>query len=93
MRPIHRPVLAVLLSGFTATACSHTPLPSPEPRTVTVTVYPAMPDTKCARAPTPPSVDASDREWAAYKKARDNAGDECRDKLDAVDAAVKAWPR
>jgi hypothetical protein len=52
-----------------------------------------MPPTRCARAPAAPEIDASDNEWSAYKKARDNAGDDCRDKLDAVDAVVKSWPR
>jgi hypothetical protein len=30
--------------------------------------------------------------WARYKQARDAAGDDCRDKLDAVHALVKEWP-
>lgn len=41
----------------------------------------------------PPAIDASDNDWAAYKKDRDNAGDDCRDKLDAVDGVVSKWPQ
>jgi len=52
-----------------------------------------MPPTKCARAPAAPAIDASDNEWARYKRARDDAGDDCRDKLDAVDVTVQAWPK
>ena len=52
-----------------------------------------MPPTSWAGAPAAPDPLASDNEWAAYKKARDDAGDDCRAKLGAVDAAVKSWPR
>lgn len=58
-----------------------------------MTVYPPMPPTKCLRAPVAPAPAASDNDWAAYKNARDKAGDDCRDKLDAVDATVSAWPK
>jgi hypothetical protein len=60
---------------------------------VTRIVYPALPPTSCARKPVPPAIDASDNEWAIYKQARDAAGDDCRDKLDAVHAIVSGWPR
>jgi hypothetical protein len=59
---------------------------------VTRIVYPPLPPTLCARAPAPPRLEASDNEWALYKQARDAAGDDCRDKLDAVDVVVKGWP-
>jgi hypothetical protein len=59
---------------------------------VTRLVYPALPPTSCARAPAPPALEASDKAWALYKQARDAAGDDCRDKLDAVHELVKAWP-
>ncbi len=52
-----------------------------------------MPDTECADKPIPPAVDASDNEWAIYKKRRDQAGDECRDKLSGVHQTVTKWPK
>jgi hypothetical protein len=61
-------------------------------QTATRLVYPALPVTLCARLPAPPTLEASDNAWARYKQARDAAGDDCRDKLDAVDAIVKTWP-
>jgi hypothetical protein len=64
----------------------------PPPATVTRLVYPMLPPTLCARAPAPPKLDASDNVWAAYKQARDAAGDDCRDKLDAVHALARDWP-
>jgi len=51
-----------------------------------------LPPTFCARAPKPPALEASDNDWAAYKQARDAAGDDCRARLDAVDAVVREWP-
>jgi hypothetical protein len=76
--------VAMLLPVLSA-ACS------PSPETVTRLVYPTLPPTLCARAPAPPALDASDKAWAIYKQARDAAGDDCRDKLNAVDAVVKSW--
>ena len=67
-------------------ACS----PQPEPDVQVRLVYPPLPPTVCARKPVPPAVEADDRTWAIYKKADSDAGDDCRDKLDAVDAVVKA---
>lgn len=72
---------------LTAAACS-----APPSETVTRLVYPSLPPTLCARAPLAPAPEASDNDWAAYKQARDAAGDDCRGKLDAVDAIVKTWP-
>jgi hypothetical protein len=77
---------ALLPSVLTAAACSSPTKP------VTRIVYPALGPTLCARAPAPPKLEASDNAWAAWKQARDAAGDDCRDKLDAVDAIVKTWP-
>lgn len=54
-------------------------------------VYPPLPPTVCARKPVPPPVEADDRAWVLYKKAVSDAGDDCRDRLDAVDAVVKNW--
>ena len=65
----------------------------PQPEIVTRIVHPMLPPTLCARAPAPPKLAASDNDWAAYKQARDAAGDDCRSKLDAVHAAVSGWPR
>jgi hypothetical protein len=59
---------------------------------VTRLAYPILPPTRCARAPRPPALEASDNAWAAYKQVRDAAGDDCREKLDAVDALVRHWP-
>jgi hypothetical protein len=88
MHPRLMYVAALLPSLLTAAACS-----SPPAETVTRIVYPALPPTACARLPAPPDIAASDNAWAAYKQARDAAGDDCRDKLDAVDAIVKEWRR
>lgn len=74
------------------TACAAKAPPPPLPEQVTQIIYPAMPPTKCARLPAPPAPAASDNDWALYKHARDDAGDDCRDKLDAVDAVVGKWP-
>ena len=79
--------MLLLPSGLTAAACS-----SPPPEPLTRIVYPALPPTVCARAPRAPALETSDNAWAAYKQARDAAGEDCRNKLDAVDAIVKAWP-
>lgn len=38
-----------------------------------------------------PAVEADDRAWAIYKKADSDAGDDCRDKLDAVDGIARGW--
>lgn len=84
----------LLPSVLIATACStNRPAPAPLPEQRTQIIYPAMPPTKCARAPTAPAVDADDASWALYKHQRDDAGDDCRDKLDAVDAVVGKWPQ
>lgn len=77
----------LLLSLLFAAACS----PSPEPQVQVRLVTPALPPTVCARKPIPPPVEADDRTWAIYKKADSDAGDDCRDKLDAVDRVVKGW--
>jgi hypothetical protein len=77
----------VPLPVLLAAACT-----SPPAETATRLVYPALPPTLCARAPSPPKLEASDNAWAAYKQARDAAGDDCRDKLDAVRAVVAGWP-
>ena len=78
---------AALLPLAFAAACT-----APPAEIVTRIVYPVLPPTSCARAPKPPALAASDNEWAAYKQTRDAAGDDCRHKLDAVDAVVKDWP-
>lgn len=89
----HLRFAAVLLpSVLIVTACAATQ-PPPLPEQVTRIVYPPMPPTKCARLPDAPDVTASDNEWALYKNARDTAGDDCRDKLDAVDGVVSGWPK
>ena len=64
---------------------------SPEPQIEVRLVYPPLPPTVCARKPVPPPVEADDRAWALYKKVDSDAGDDCRDRLDAVDAVVKDW--
>lgn len=74
-------------------ACSHPPSPPPLPEQNTRLVYPPMPPTKCAREPVAPAVDADDRDWSAYKRAKDDAGADCRDKLDEVDRTVTKWPK
>lgn len=51
-----------------------------------------MPPTACADLPAVPAPDASDNDWALYKHLRDDAGDDCRDKLHAVHAVVSKWP-
>jgi hypothetical protein len=79
----------LLLSLLFAAACS----PSPEPQVAVRLVYPPLPPTVCARKPAPPPVEADDRAWAIYKKADSDAGDDCRDRLDAVDRVVKGWAR
>lgn len=77
----------LLLSLLFAAACS----PSPEPQMLVRLVTPPLPPTVCARKPAPPPVEADDRVWALYKKADSDAGDDCRDRLDAVDRVVKSW--
>jgi len=52
-----------------------------------------MPPTTCRDAPIAPDPAASDNAWSAYKKARDDAGDDCREKLQAVHRAIDAWPK
>jgi hypothetical protein len=54
-------------------------------------VTPPLPPTVCARKPAVPPVEADDRVWALYKRADSDAGDDCRDKLDAVDLVVRGW--
>ena len=82
-----RPRLTIAAAALLCAACS----PMPEPQVQTRIVYPALPPTVCARKPVAPAVEADDRAWALYKKADSDAGDDCRDKLDAVDAVVKGW--
>jgi hypothetical protein len=82
-----------LLSLLTVAACSHPQAPPPLPEQNTRLIYPALPATTCARLPAVPGLTASDNEWAAYKKARDDAGDDCRDKLDSVDQVRRGWPQ
>ena len=77
----------LLLSLLFAAACS----PSPEPQVAVRLIVPPLPPTVCARKPAPPPVEADDRAWALYKKTDSDAGDDCRDKLDAVDRVVKGW--
>ena len=89
MRLQHMLAAVLLLSLLIAAACS----PSPEPEIQTRIVYPALPPTVFARKPVAPAVEADDRAWALYKKADSDAGDDCRDKLDAVDRIVKRWAR
>jgi hypothetical protein len=79
----------LLLSLLFVAACS----PSPEPQVQVRLVYPPLPPTVCARKPVAPPVEADDRAWALYKKADSDAGDDCRDKLDAVDQVVRGWPK
>ena len=76
-----------LLSLPFVAACS----PAPEPEIQVRLVYPPLPPTVCARKPAPPPVEADDRAWALYKKADSDAGDDCRDKLDAIDNVVRGW--
>lgn len=77
----------LLLSLLFAAACS----PNPESQVQVRLVYPPLPPTVCARKPISPPVEADDRAWALYKKGDSDAGDECRDRLDAVDRVVKSW--
>lgn len=80
---------------LTVAACNRKPSPEPRPplpEQNTRLVYPALPSTTCPPLPVPPAVEASDNEWAAYKRARDNRGDECGDKLGAVDEVRRGWP-
>jgi hypothetical protein len=77
----------LLLSLLFAAACS----PNPEPQVQVRLVYPPLPPTVCARKPTAPPVEADDRAWALHKKADSDAGDDCRDRLDAVDRLVRSW--
>lgn len=81
--------IAVMLTGCLGQ--SQTP---PLPEQNAVLVYPTLPPTKCLRIPTPvPSLTATDNEWALWKKQMDDAGADCRDKLDAVDDVVSKWPK
>jgi hypothetical protein len=80
---------ALLLSLLFVAVCS----PSPEPQVQVRLVTPLLPPTVCARKPAPPPVEAGDRAWALYKKADSDAGDDCRDRLDAVDQVVGGWPK
>ena len=77
----------VAAAALLCAACS----PKPEPEVQTRLFYPPLPPTVCARKPAPPPVEADDRAWALYKKVDSDAGDDCRDRLDAVDAVVKSW--
>jgi len=81
--------LTVAAAVLLCAACG----PTPEPQMQVRLVYPLLPPTVCARKPTAPAVGADDRVWALYKKADSDAGDDCRDKLDAVDRIVKGWAR
>jgi len=82
-----RPRLIIAAAALLCAACS----PKPEPEMQVRLVYPPLPPTACARKPVPPPVQADDRAWAIYKKADSDAGDDCRDRLDAVDRVVKNW--
>ena len=82
-----RPQLTIVAAALLCAACS----PRPEPEIQTRLVYPPLPPTVCARKPVAPPVEADDRTWALYKKADSDAGDDCRDRLDAVDRIVKGW--
>ncbi len=86
-RTIIRSQLIFAVAALLCAACG----PSPEPQVQTRIVYPPLPPTVCARKPAPPPVEADDRAWALYKKADSDAGDDCRDKLDAVNAVAKSW--
>lgn len=77
----------LLLSLLFVAACSSRPEPQVQVRLVT----PPLPPTVGARKPAAPPVEADDRAWAIYKKADSDAGDDCRDKLDAVDRVVGGW--
>ncbi|MEY4966390.1 MAG: hypothetical protein RL274_1973 [Pseudomonadota bacterium] len=77
----------LLLSLLFAAACSRSPEPLPRP----ILIYPPLQPTVCTRKPVPPPVEAEDRAWALYKKAESDSGDDCRDKLDAVDRIVRSW--
>lgn len=87
MRLQHMLAALLLLSLLFAAACS----PGPEPEIQVRLVTPPLPPTMCARKPVPPPVEADDRAWALYKKADSDAGDDCRDRLDAVDQVVREW--
>jgi hypothetical protein len=80
-------------SLLTVAACSTPTRPAALPEQNTRIVYPAMPPTVCLPVPAAPAVTAGDTDWSLYKHARDDAGDDCRAKLEAVDQVVKAWPK
>ena len=82
-----RPQLMLATAALLCAACS----PKPDPQVQIRLVYPPLPPTVCARKPVPPPVEADDRAWALYKKADSDAGDDCRDRLDAVNAVVTGW--
>jgi hypothetical protein len=84
-----RPQLMLATAALLCAACS----PKPDPQVQIRLVYPPLPPTVCARKPVPPPVEADDRAWALYKRADSDAGDDCRDKLDAVDRIVKGWTK
>jgi hypothetical protein len=81
------PRLTVAAAALLCAACA----PKSESEIQVRVIYPPLPPTVCARKLMPPPVQADDRAWALYKKADSDAGDDCRDKLDAVDAVVKGW--
>ena len=82
-----RPQLMLAAASLFCAACN----PKPDPAVQIRLVYPPLPPTVCARKPAPPPVAADDRAWALYKKADSDAGDDCRDRLDAVNAVVTGW--
>ena len=82
-----RPRLNLAATALLCAACS----PNPDPQARIRLIYPPLPPTVCVRKPAPPPVEADDRAWALYKKADSDAGDDCRDRLDAVNAVVTGW--
>ena len=86
------PALAVLLFSFTLVACeTESPLRG---LIQTRIIYPDMPPTKCARRPTVPDPrSCNDICMVEYLAQRDLADEDCRAKLDDVDAAISKWPK
>lgn len=79
-------VSIALLFALTLTACA----PSIEERTKIL--YPTLPRTDCVVEPQIPSLWASDAEFAAWIESVRLAGEECRQRLNAVDVTRRGWP-
>jgi hypothetical protein len=75
------------------TACASAPPQTQTlPEVKTILVYPVLPSTKCARKPALVALPADDKAAAIFLRGALDAGDDCRDKLDAVDRVRESWP-